>query len=117
MNSLVMRARRKIRKIVLRKTATMRGSLRAGIVGFGVIAPEHVEGYENSGQAHVVAVNDVRAISLSSALNGWPYVKAYKDLRQMLGDERLDVISVCTWPESHAEIVVEAAVAGIKGIL
>ena len=117
MNSLVTRAKRKIRKIVLRKTATLRSSLRAGIVGFGGIAPEHVEGYENSGLAHVVAVNDVSPISLSGALNDRPYLKAYKDLRQMFERERLDVISVCTWPEGHAQIVADATAAGVKGIL
>ena len=35
----------------------------------------------------------------------------------MLRKERLDIISVCTWPENHAEIVAAAAAASVKGIL
>ena len=117
MPSLAGRAARKIRRIVLRKTAGIRSSLRSGIVGCGAIAPEHIEGYETSGLAQVVAVCDLSPLALAGVLDYWPYVTAYKDLHQMLSQERLDVVSVCTWPDSHAKIVVEAVAAGAKGIM
>src|SRR5207249_10738934 len=41
----------------------------------------------------------------------------YKDVNLMLHDERLDLVSVCTWPDTHAAIVAEVAGAGVKGIL
>src|SRR5262245_12401659 len=116
MTSLVTRAKNKGKRIVFRKTARLRSSLRVGIVGYGLIAPEHVDGYENSGMAHVVAVNDVSSLSASQAMNRFSFVKAYKDLTQMLNQERPDIVSVCTWPQSHAAIVEQLAAAGVKGI-
>jgi dTDP-4-amino-4,6-dideoxygalactose transaminase/predicted dehydrogenase len=35
----------------------------------------------------------------------------------MLRDVRPDVVSVCTWPQTHAAIVAAAAAEGVKGIL
>jgi predicted dehydrogenase len=35
----------------------------------------------------------------------------------MLETEELDIISVCTWPPLHAEVTIESAQRGVKGIL
>ena len=35
----------------------------------------------------------------------------------MMTREDLDIISICTWPSSHAEITIEAVKLGVKGIL
>jgi hypothetical protein len=57
MSSLAVRAMRKARRIALQKTASIRSCLRAGVVGTGAIAPEHVLGYESTGRAQVVSGN------------------------------------------------------------
>src|SRR5215510_5284612 len=98
MTSLAARAKNKARRILLRKTTGLRSSLRTGIVGCGAISAEHIYAYELSGLAHVVAVNDVSPLSFSRTLDRWPQIKAYKDLDQMLKEERPSVVSVCTWP-------------------
>lgn len=41
----------------------------------------------------------------------------YTDYREMLEREGLDFVSVVTWPPAHAEMVVDAAKAGVRGIL
>jgi predicted dehydrogenase len=41
----------------------------------------------------------------------------YTDYREMLERERLDFVSIVTWPPLHAEIAVAAAQAGVRGIL
>src|SRR5262245_31496128 len=104
MASIPARAIRKLRKIALRKTAPLRSPIRAAIVGFGGIAPDHAEAYELSGAAILVAANDVRPLSLRTALDGWPFVRTYKNLEQMLRQHRPEIVSVCTWPQTHAEI-------------
>jgi len=108
---------RKARRIALQKTASIRSCLRAGVVGTGAIAPEHVLGYESTGRAQVVAVTDVSALSLASTVDYAPQARTYKDIDKMLKEQRLDVLSVCTWPQSHAEIVMRAVAAGVKGIM
>jgi predicted dehydrogenase len=46
----------------------------------------------------------------------WPNVSHYTDYREMLEREKLDLISVVTPDHRHADIVVDAARAGVKGI-
>lgn len=40
----------------------------------------------------------------------------YLDYREMLVEESLDIVSICTWPHLHPEMVLAAAIAGIKAI-
>lgn len=96
---------------------TVRPPLRAVVVGCGAIAPTHVNGYLDSGLARVVAVSDVRVPPLVEALDRWPGIRAYRSYRQMLTDLHPDLVSVCIWPDDHAEVVVAAAEAGARGIL
>lgn len=43
--------------------------------------------------------------------------KAYTDYLEMVRTEKIDIVGVATNPETHAQIVVELANAGVKGIL
>lgn len=117
MDSFLKRGLRKIGRITVRTTSALRSPLKAGVIGIGNIAPDHIESYEGSGISRAVAVSDVRPSALAQALDRWPSLRAYRDYRQMLGEARPDVVSICTWPQSHAEMVEAAAAAGVRGIL
>lgn len=91
--------------------------LKAVVIGCGAIAPTHINGYRDSGVVEVVAVSDARVSPLADALDRWPGIKAYRSYRQMLADMHPDLVSVCIWPDDHAEAVVAAAEAGARGIL
>lgn len=43
--------------------------------------------------------------------------KAYTDYLEMVREENIDIVGVATNPETHAQIVVDLANAGVKGIL
>ncbi|MDO4350747.1 MAG: Gfo/Idh/MocA family oxidoreductase [Eubacteriales bacterium] len=43
--------------------------------------------------------------------------KAYTNYLEMVREEKIDIVGVCTNPETHAQIVVDLANAGVKGIL
>ena len=47
----------------------------------------------------------------------WPDASTYTDYREMLASERLDVIGVVTSDHRHADIVVDAVAAGVKGVM
>lgn len=117
MASLFRRGINKFGRIVRQKTTVFRSPLRAAVIGFGAIAPEHLHGYEASGIARVIGVSDLSPQALGMALDDWPSLRAYRDYKQMLAELRPDVVSVCTWPQTHAEIVAAVAAAGVKGIL
>jgi dTDP-4-amino-4,6-dideoxygalactose transaminase/predicted dehydrogenase len=75
-----------------------------------------VSAYQRAG-AQVVAVSDVRVSALKDALDRWPGVRAYRDYGRMLDEEQPDLVSVCTWPETHAAVVTRAAHGIVRGIL
>jgi predicted dehydrogenase len=47
----------------------------------------------------------------------WPNLKVYKDFREMLDQEQIDILLVATPDDKHAFIVVEAAERGVPAIL
>jgi len=117
MASLFERGIRKLKREALRKTAIVRPPVKAAVIGCGGIAPVHLSGYENTGVARVIAAADVSPAALAKSLGKWPQVNAYRDYRQMLREMKPDVVSVCTWPQHHVEIVADAAAMGVKAIL
>lgn len=86
-------------------------------MGTGGIGPDHILAYEATGEAQVKAICDIRASSMAGVLRQNRGIRAYRDYRQMLKEVRPDVISICTWPDSHAEIAIAAMDSGTLGIL
>lgn len=117
MASIIQRGLRKARRIAIRESARFRSPLRASVIGYGGIAPDHADGYEGTGLVQLVAVSDLRPPALAEASNRRPYLKTYRDFKQMLAEVRPDVVSICTWPQHHAEAVEAAVAAGVRGIL
>jgi UDP-N-acetylglucosamine 3-dehydrogenase len=111
---------------------------RAGIVGLTGIAaspgeagPDRVVG-ERAPHSHaaayaalaprvgVEAVCDLVPGLVEGFKGEWgkvfPGVRGYADYREMLANERIDLLSVVTSDHRHAQIVVDAVEAGVKGI-
>ena len=42
--------------------------------------------------------------------------RTYKNYRDMLESEQLDIVSICTWPADHGEMVLAAAGRGVKAV-
>lgn len=90
----------------------MQDKCRVGIIGCGVIAPTHAECFSKEERAEIVWACDIeeeKARSLA-ARYGVPHVTAR--LQDVLEDERVNAISICTPHASHAEIAVAALEAG-----
>jgi len=117
MASLFERGIRKLRREALRKTSALRTTPRAAIIGCGGIAPAHLAAYRDLGTVETVGGADISPAALARTLDKFPSVRGYRDYRQMLRETKPDVVSVCTWPQHHADIVVEAAASGVRGIL
>jgi perosamine synthetase len=117
MASLIQRAIGKARRLTVRRMASVGPSLRVAIIGYGGIGPDHAEAYEATVMCNLVAVSDVNTSALAGALRRRPYLRVFRDYRQMLDEVKPDMVSVCTWPQTHAEIVKAVAESGAKGIL
>lgn len=100
-------------------------TLRVGIIGTGKpqktegstgygMAGAHVEGYKSLPDCEVVALCDLvqeRADQFNAERLGGS-AAVYTNYKAMLAEMNLDMVSVCTWPDFHAPIVIDVAEAG-----
>lgn len=92
------------------------GKYKAGIIGCGGIGLKHANAYAQMENVDLVAGADpsdrrekeYREIGIKSF---------YRNALDMLSQEKLDLISVCTNPAQHAPMTIAAAEAGVKGII
>ena len=90
---------------------------RAGIIGCGSVARMHMQGYQGVDAIDVVAIAD----PVEEALNGfgerYGIPTRYKDAREMLDAEQLDIVSICTWHKLHAPLTIVACARKPKAVL
>lgn len=91
---------------------------RVGIIGCGGRGKSHARGYSASTDAQIVACADPNldnAEALAKAYN-IPRTGIYKDYKQMLAEQNLDIVSICTWTGLHAQMVIDSVQSGVKAI-
>ena len=81
------------------------------IVGCGHIAKKHAEAIQNAPGAELVAVCDTNPQRLQEYVDQFG-VKGYTDLGEMLQDDTIQVVNICTPSGYHAPLAVQAADAG-----
>jgi predicted dehydrogenase len=80
------------------------------------MAHAHVRGYEASPDAELVALADIKLENAEAFLEEHGGERIYTDYREMLEEGDLDIVSICTWPHLHAEMVIACAEAGVKAV-
>jgi len=81
-------------------------TIRIGIVGCGQIGRWHLDSYKKNPHAKVVAVSDSdfsRAQAFAKEINA----KHYSSHAEMIANEALDGVSLCTIPSTHKEIAID----------
>jgi len=86
-----------------------------GQVAFG-ITYHHAAGYAVLDNCEIVACADLVQENADAFVEKYPGTNAYLDFHKMLAAENPDLVSVGTWPHSHASIVIAVAEAGVKAI-
>ena len=90
---------------------------RVGIIGCGSIANYHMNGWNGVDQVEVVALADPVAEAREDFGDRHGIAERYEDFRQMLDDEMLDIISICTWHKLHAPMTIAACARKPKAVL
>ena len=90
---------------------------KVGIVGCGGIAHFHGNNYNRFDEFEIVSVADINQESVDQYAEEFSVSGKYTNYLNMFEEEDLDVVSVCTWQGTHAEITIAAAGSGVKGIL
>lgn len=82
--------------------------------GAGWVSGEHLKAYKNNPQVNIVAISSRRLESCRERLSevGLEGVACYDEYDKALAHEGIDMVSVCTPQQHHAENVIAAAEAG-----
>lgn len=99
-----------------------------GIIGCGRIASgfendplrehpcTHAGVYSVTPQTKMTCASDINRFKLEEFSKRWGVHRSYIDYKEMLSREKLDLVSVCTPPDTHSRIVIDAAKSGVKAI-
>ncbi len=90
---------------------------RVGLVGMGHIAGAHRSAYGAIKGTEVVAAADISEDARKAFAKERGLKNVYADYREMLDKENLDIVSVCTWAQTHAEVTIEAAARKPQAIM
>ena len=89
---------------------------QVGLIGCGGRGRQHALGYRASSDVCMVACADPFAESRTQLAADFGIERPYADYREMLEGEKLDIVSVCTWPDFHQEMIAAAAHSGVQAI-
>ena len=93
---------------------------RVGVIGCRGIGDRHASGLVGLPNAELVAGCDILETTLADFKeqwkDHWSDIALYTDHQEMLAKENLDIVTVATSDHRHADLVVNAANAGAKGI-
>lgn len=95
-------------------------ALKAAIIGLEPIAYDldrskekdvltHARAYQNNAQVDLVAVSDGRVDKTEDFNSLYPEVKTYSHRHNLLQELKPDIVSVCTQPGYHAQVITEVA--------
>lgn len=90
---------------------------RVAIVGCGGISRRHARGFQVLPGCELVAGADVRPENAGRLADEFQIPKIYTDYRELLEKEQPELVAICTWPGTHAEITTAAAAAGARGVI
>ena len=87
--------------------------LNVAVLGYGWVATAHIATINSSSCAQVAAIWDPRPFDSAelSAKHG-SKITAYQDLKKLLANPEIDVVSITSYPYEHAQFAVMAARAG-----
>jgi UDP-N-acetylglucosamine 3-dehydrogenase len=103
--------------------------LRVGFIGTGrkmerpgplgyAMAYQHAAAYRAlpPGTAELVACADISPENGEAFREANGVARYYPTYQEMLEREQLDMVSICTWPHLHAQMVIDTAAAGVRAI-
>lgn len=82
--------------------------LKVGVVGLGSISHHHLNAYANHQEVEIAALCDVNEDRLKELAESYGVTQIYTDFKNLLQDETIDAVSICTWNNTHAPMAIEA---------
>jgi predicted dehydrogenase len=88
--------------------------IKAAVVGTGLIAgKKHIPAFlKHKGKVELVAVCDLNKEAAQKVADRFGIPRAYDDLAALIEKEKPDVVDICTPPQTHVRLAVEAMSRG-----
>lgn len=87
-------------------------TFHVGVIGAGSIAQSHLQAYANNPDVELVAICDINLERARSVADAFGIDRAYGSVEELLADDAVDGVSICTWNNSHAQWAIAAIQAG-----
>lgn len=93
--------------------------VKVGIIGTGWIAEAHIAAYKQMPDVEIVAGADLVPGKAEAVLkkHGYENARAYNSHKELLDNEDVDAVSVCTYNRTHAECTIYALNKGVHVLL
>jgi len=91
--------------------------INVAIVGCGYVANGHLKAWRKIREAQVVAVSDLNENLAKSTAEAWKVPRYYSTLSDLLAQCKVDLVDICTPPQAHAALAVEAMKAGVNVLI
>ncbi|NLE14169.1 MAG: Gfo/Idh/MocA family oxidoreductase [Clostridiales bacterium] len=93
--------------------------IKVGIIGTGWIAESHIQSYKRQPDVEVVAAADLIPGKAEAFMKKFEVegVNFYPSHKEMIDNEELDCVSVCTYNATHAECTIYALEHGVNVLL
>ncbi len=91
----------------------MDNNLKIGIIGAGRIGKLHAENIVNNFRnVEIKAIADIFADKIEDWAKSIGIKNIYKDYKEIINDEEIEAVLICSSTDTHAQITIEAANAG-----
>ncbi|KRG15424.1 Gfo/Idh/MocA family protein [Lederbergia galactosidilytica] len=90
--------------------------IKIGVIGAGSISESHLNAYANNDKVELYAICDLNEERAKAKAEKYGASKTYVDYHDLMNDQEIDAVSICTWNNSHADIAIAALNSG-KNVL
>jgi UDP-N-acetyl-2-amino-2-deoxyglucuronate dehydrogenase len=90
---------------------------RAAIVGCGKISRPHAAAFAATPGVDLVAAADLSERACRTLGEEFGVDRLYDDAGRMIAEERPDLVAICTWPGTHADLTEMACEAGVRAVI
>jgi len=80
------------------------------------VISSHCGAYKNCTTTNLISICDKDEKKLSLSSDYWGIKKSYLDYKDLFDSEEIDILSICTLPENHLEIIKSAVNKEVKAI-
>ena len=91
--------------------------INVAVIGCGYVANDHLKAWRKVHSARVVAVSDLNETLAKSTAEIWIIPHYYTSLSELIELGNIDLVDICTPPQTHRALAVQAMKAGFNVVI